>query len=66
MDEDIKVVADDYIDKFINSDLSLIKISDEKYSRMELRNAISERLIERKINTITAYTFMNGLYLEKE
>ena len=65
MSEEIKATADEYIDKFVVSDLSLIKISDDTHSRMELREALLSRIRERGIGNITAYTFMNVLYLEK-
>ncbi len=65
MSEEIKATADKYIDKFVVSDLSLIKISDDTYSRMVLREALISRISERGISNISAYTFMNALYLEK-
>lgn len=65
MSEEIKTTADEYIDKFVVSGLSLIKISDDTYSRMELREALLSRISERGISNITAYTFMNVQYLEK-
>jgi hypothetical protein len=63
--ERIKAVADDYIDKFLTSDLSLVKITDDQYTQMELREALTGRICERQLIKIIAYTFMGGLYLEK-
>ena len=65
MSDEINATADEYIDKFIVSDLSLLKISDNMYSRMELRNALISRINERGLGNLTVYTFMNDLYLEK-
>ena len=65
MSDEINATADEYIDKFIVSDLSLIKISDNMYSRMELRHALISRINERGLGNLTVYTFMNALYLEK-
>lgn len=63
--EEINAIADDYIDKFIVSELTLVKITDESYSRMELREALTGRINERNLNKIIAYTFLGSLYLEK-
>ena len=65
MSEEISKVADSYIDKFIATELTLIKITDEKYTLIEMRKAITSRITERDLNNITAYTFLGALYLEK-
>ena len=66
MNKDIMVVADEYIDRFLVSDLSIIKIRDENYPRMELREALIAKINGRGLTILTAYTFMNELYLEKK
>ncbi|MFC1802398.1 hypothetical protein ACFL0D_00355 [Thermoproteota archaeon] len=63
-DEIIKVV-DEYLDKFISSDLAMIKIKDDKYSRNLLKKYFLTRIRERGITKVTSHTFMNELYLEK-
>lgn len=63
--EETKTVADEYIDKFLESKLSLVKITDNNYSLMALREALLARIKERGLNEIIAYTFLKGLYLEK-
>ncbi len=63
--EEIKAVADEYIDKFIASDLSIVKISDENIQQMVLREALITRINKRGLRNLIAYTFMNYLYLEK-
>lgn len=63
--EKIKAVADEYIDKFIASDLSIVKINDDNYQRMALREALITRINKRGLRNLIAYTFMNYLYLEK-
>jgi len=56
---------DEYIDKFIASDLVLIKIKEENYPINSLRRIFLQRIKERKIENITSYTFLGELYLEK-
>jgi hypothetical protein len=63
--EEISTVADSYIDKFIATELTLIKITDEKFTLLEMRKALINRISERDLNKIMAYTFMGALYLEK-
>ena len=56
---------DEYIDKFIASDLVLIKIKEENQPTNILKRAFLQRINERKIENITSYTFLGELYLEK-
>lgn len=65
MRTDISAIADEYINKFIDSEHSIIKIDDEVYSRIELREALVSRVKERDLHTIIVYVFMNNLYMEK-
>ena len=65
MSEEISKVADSYIDKFIATELTLIKITDETYTLLEMKKALTRRLVERDLNIITAYTFLGAPYLEK-
>ena len=62
---EINEEADKYIDRFIESELTLIKINDEKYPKMKLKEALTNQLRERNLTQIIAYSFMGGLYLEK-
>jgi len=55
----------EYIDKFIASDLVLIKIKEENYPINSLRRIFLQRIKERKIENVTSYTFLSELYLEK-
>ena len=65
MSEEINVIADEYIDKFVVSDITLIKITDDRYTRMDLRETLISRIRERGVEKIICYTFLNELYLEK-
>ena len=65
MAEEITKIVDEYIDRFIASDLAMIKIKDEKYHKSLLKKYFLIRIKERDINNITSYIFMNELYLEK-
>lgn len=65
MNKDINKTIDEYLDKFIDSDLVLIKIKNEDYPINSLKNIFLERIKERGINGVTSYTFLNELYLEK-
>ena len=58
-------VFDEYIDKFMLSDLSLIKIKDENYPTNFLRKALQQRIKDRDLTNLTAYIFLNELYMEK-
>ena len=64
MDETLELV-DQYIDKFLASDFTIIKINDEKYPNTILKKRLQERIRERGIRKMIAYVFMNALYLEK-
>ena len=65
MVEEITKIVDEYLDRFIASNLALIKIKDEKYSKNMLKKYFLVRIKERGITKITSYTFINELYLEK-
>jgi hypothetical protein len=65
MSDEIKVIAEEYVDKFVTSDATLIKINDDRHTRMELREVLVSRIRERGLKSIICYTFMNDLYLEK-
>lgn len=65
MAEEITQIVDEYIDRFIASDLAMIKIKDEKYHKNLLKKYLLSRIKERDIKKITSYIFMNELYLEK-
>ena len=65
MSEEINKVVDEYLDKFIASDLVLIKIKDEIYPINTLKRIFLERIKERDIEKITSYIFLQELYLEK-
>ena len=64
MDEILELV-DQYIDRFLASDHSIIKINDEKYPNKFLKKRLQGRIREREIRKMIAYVFMNDLYLEK-
>jgi hypothetical protein len=65
MSEEIDKVVDEYLDKFIASDLVLIKIKDEIYPINTLKRIFLERIKERELQQITSYIFLQELYLEK-
>jgi hypothetical protein len=65
MSDEINTIADEYIDKFDVADITLIKITDNRYTRMDLRETLISRIRERGLEKIICYTFMNELYLEK-
>lgn len=65
MSEAVRNKADEYLDKFLDSDLNLIKISDEQYSDRALKEALNAKIKERDIRNVITYVFINGLYLEK-
>ena len=56
---------DEYIDKFIASDLMLIKIKEENQPVNSLKRIFLQRIKERGIENVTSYTFLGELYLEK-
>lgn len=64
--EQIKIKTDDYLDKFIDSELSMIKIDDDEYSQSDIKRSLQTRISERNLHNLTVYSFMNGLYLEKK
>jgi hypothetical protein len=64
MDETMDHV-DQYIDKFLASHHTIIKINDEKYPNTFLKKRLQERIKERGIRKMISYVFMNILYLEK-
>ena len=64
--EEIKIKADDYLDRFLDSELSMIKINDDEYAQSDIKKALQSRLFERNLHNLTVYSFMNGLYLEKK
>ena len=65
MSEQDNAVFDEYIDKFMSSDLSIVKIKDENYPSNFLRKALQQRIKERDLTNLIAYTFLSDLYLEK-
>ena len=65
MNGEIENIVDEYLDKFIASDLVLIKIKDEDYPINSLKRVFLERIKEREIKQITSYIFLSELYLEK-
>lgn len=65
MTEEIDRIVDEYLDKFISSDLVLIKIKDELYPTNTLKRVFLDRIKEREIKKVTSYIFLNELYLEK-
>ena len=64
MDETLELV-DQYIDRFLASEHSIIKINDEKYPNKFLKKRLQERIKAREIRKMIVYVFMNALYLEK-
>lgn len=58
-------LVDQYIDRFLASGHTLIKINDEKYPNTFLKKRLHERIRERGIRKVIVYVFMNDLYLEK-
>lgn len=65
MSDEITAIAEEYVDKFVASDATLIKINDDRHTRMELREVLVSRIRERGLDGIICYIFMNDLYLEK-
>ena len=56
---------DEYIDRFMSSDLSIIKIKDENYPSNFLRKALQQRIKDRDLMNLITYTFLGELYMEK-
>ncbi|TFH18945.1 hypothetical protein E4H04_01780 [Candidatus Bathyarchaeota archaeon] len=65
MTEELIKIVDEYLDKFMSSDLVLIKIKDENYPMNSLKRMFLIRINERNLKGVTSYTFMMELYLEK-
>jgi len=65
MTEELVKICDEYIDRFLSSDLVLIKIKDENYPLNSLKRVLLARIQERRLESLTAYMFLNELYLEK-
>ena len=65
MSEQDNAIFDEYIDKFMSSDLSIVKIKDENYPSNFLRKALQQRIKNRSMTNLIAYTFLSDLYLEK-
>jgi len=58
-------VFDEYIDRFMSSDLSIVKIKDENYPSNFLRKALQQRIKDRGMTNLIVYTFLSDLFLEK-
>ena len=58
-------VFDEYIDKFMSSDMTIVKIKDKNYPSNFLRKALQQRIKDRGMTNLIAYTFLSDLYLEK-
>ena len=58
-------VFDEYIDRFMSSDITIVKIKDENYPSKFLRKALQQRIKDRDLSNLIAYTFLSDLYLEK-
>ena len=58
-------VFDEYIDKFMSSDITIVKIKDENYPSNFLRKALQKRIKDRDLSNLIAYTFLSDLFLEK-
>jgi hypothetical protein len=65
MTEELVKICDEYLDKFLSSDLVLIKIKDETYPLNSLKRVLLARINERELKGVTSYIFLNELYLEK-
>ena len=65
MNEELVKTVDEYLDKFISSDLVTIKIKDENYPPESLKRMMLNRIKERNLEGVTAYMFIKELYLEK-
>ena len=58
-------VFNEYIDNFMSSDITIVKIKDENYPSNFLRKALQQRIKDRGMTNLIAYTFLSDLYLEK-
>ena len=65
MSEQDNAVFDEYIDKFMSSDITIVKIKDESYPSNFLRKALQQRIKDRGMTNLIAYTFLSDLFLEK-
>jgi hypothetical protein len=65
MTEEIRNIVDEYLDRFLASDIILIKIKDQSYPINTLKRVFLERIKQRDIDNVSAYVFLNELYLEK-
>ncbi len=65
MTEELIKIVDEYLDKFMSSNLVLIKIKDENYPMNSLKRMFLTRINERNLKNVTSYTFGMELYLEK-
>lgn len=65
MNEELIKIVDEYLDKFMSSDLVLIKIKDKNYPMNSLKRMFLTRINERNLKGVTSYTFVMELYLEK-
>ena len=65
MTEEIKNIVDEYLDRFLASDIVLIKIKDQIYPINTLKRVFQERIKQRELDDISAYIFLKELYLEK-
>ncbi len=65
MNEELVKTVDEYLDKFISSNLVMIKINDKKYPPESLKRMLLRRITEKNLEGITAYMFRKELYLEK-
>lgn len=65
MKEEIRGIAEAYLDKFISSEQVLIKINDERYPVKSLHRMLQTLMKERGIENLIVYTFQNELFLEK-
>lgn len=65
MIEELTSKIDDYLDKFISSELTLVKVKEEKYPITNLKRLFLERIKERDIINVISYIFLGELYLEK-
>lgn len=65
MKEEIAKKIDEYLDKFISSDLVLVKVKEEDQPVDSLKRLFLARIKERGLTNVTSYTFLGDLYLEK-
>lgn len=65
MTEEIKDIVDEYLDRFLSSDIILIKIKDQNYPINTMKRIFLERIKEREIDNVSAYIFLNDLFIEK-